>query len=94
MGNKESKKNSDTITPANQSGKEHSANNIKAKKTKKQKEPKDKQKVNSEEASHVSIPVDINATLKNKEFLNDLSLFIVKAYDTNFQGTFNEFMVI
>ncbi len=86
MGNKESKKNSDSINV--------STNNTSNKKTKKQKDLKNnKNQVSSAEVSQVSIPVDINASLKSKQFLNDLSLFIVKAYDTNFQGTFNEFMV-
>lgn len=94
MGNKESKKNSDTITPENDnrtSSKETKSKRSKSKKEKKsieQKTPKTPRK-----EQQVMMPVDPNAVFANKEFLNDLSVFIVKAYDTKFDGTFNEYLV-
>ena len=94
MGNKDSKnKNSDTITPAVVNQKVDHADSKKPAVAKKA-EKKELTKKKSKQQQMVTMPVDANATLKNKEFLNELSVFIVKAYDTNFHGTFNDFMVI
>ena len=41
-----------------------------------------------------SIPLNSSDLISNKEFLNELSLFIVKAYDKKFNGTFTDFMVM
>jgi hypothetical protein len=81
MGNAESKKHSNTITPINTNTTETPMQ------TKKNKNKQYKSTVEP------NIPLNSAAVFNNKEFLNDLSLFIVKAYDTKFDGTFNEFIV-
>ena len=90
MGNKESKKKSDTITPENDA-QETAQKSTKQKRSKKEKKPTEPKSPKIE--PQVMMPVDPNAVFVNKEFLNDLSVFIVKAYDTKFNGSFNEYLV-
>lgn len=98
MGSKNSKTKSetydDTVTPAT------SEPNIskKEKKPKKEKRTKESKKAKKTEPenknqSQVILPVNPDAVFANKEFLNDLSVFIMKAYDSQFRGSFNDYMV-
>ncbi len=97
MGNNDSKRKSSTITPVDN---KQSVDNNKVKKNSqhpKSPKPSTKRvteiKNKTDTLKSVNIPLNSTAVLNNKEFLNDLSLFIVKAYETKFNGTFNEFMV-
>ncbi len=67
---------------------------VKEKKVKKIKEPKPVKEPKQEQfRPQVILPVNPEAEFANKEFLNDLSVFIMKAYDSQFRGSFNDYMV-